>query len=251
MRGKTISISLARKLVIDVMHASVPLVAVKRTLNLERLAKARASLAVRPGWSAILAKALCIVARDEPLLRTLYLKWPWARFYELPKSIVLVALVRDDFDDGVPIMVKVGSADERSLTDLEAVMMRGKTAPIAEVPSFTRAERIARFPLLLRRLIWTITLNSGRMRSNRFGTLWITSLASLGSETVTARTPGPSLVSYGLVGPDHSMELLLHWDHRIYDGVVAARALRRLEKVLNNEIADELLAQRTVEPRPA
>ncbi len=96
-----------------------------------------------------------------------------------------------------------------------------------------------------------MVLNSGRMRSNRFGTLWITSLASLGSETVTARTPGPTLVSYGLVHPDHSMKIRLHWDHRIYDGVVATRALRRLEEVLNNEIADELLAQRTVEPLPA
>ncbi len=67
MRGKTKPISLARKLVIDLMRASVPLVAVERTLHLERLAKARASLAVRPGWSAIMAKALCIVARDEPL----------------------------------------------------------------------------------------------------------------------------------------------------------------------------------------
>jgi hypothetical protein len=38
------------------------------------------------------------------------------------------------------------------------------------------------------------------------------------------------------------MEILLHWDHRIYDGVLAARALQKLEDVLNGEIADELLA---------
>jgi len=251
MQGKTKPISLARRLVIDLMRASVPLVAVERTLHLERLTTARATLAVRPGWSALMAKALCIVARDEPWLRTLYLTWPWARFYELPKSIVLVALVRDDFDDGVPIMLKLGSADERSLTDLESAMLRGKNAPIAEVPSFTRTARVARLPLLVRRLIWTMVLNSGRMRANRFGTLWITSLASLGSETVTARTPGPTLVSYGLVHADHSMNIRLHWDHRIYDGVVATRALRRLEDVLNNEIANELLAQRTAEPLPA
>lgn len=251
MKGKTKSISLARKLVIDMMRASVPLVAVERTLRLERLVNARASLVVRPGWSTLMAKALAIVARDEPWLRTLLLKWPWARFYELPKSTVLVALVRDDFDDGVPIMMKLGPADERSLANLEADMLRAKTAPIGEVPSFARTAQIARLPLLLRRLIWTVTLNSGRMRSNRFGTLWITSLASLGSETVTARTPGPTLVSYGLVHTDHSMKVRLHWDHRVYDGAVATRALLRLEEVLNNEIADELLAQRAAEPLSA
>jgi hypothetical protein len=59
-----------------------------------------------------------------------------------------------------------------------------------------------------------------------------------------ARTPGPSLISYGLVRPDHTMELLFHWDHRVYNGILAARALARLEDVLNGEIADELLAAR-------
>jgi pyruvate/2-oxoglutarate dehydrogenase complex dihydrolipoamide acyltransferase (E2) component len=35
---------------------------------------------------------------------------------------------------------------------------------------------------------------------------------------------------------------LFHWDHRIYDGALAARALRDLEDVLNTVIAEELLA---------
>jgi Cu/Ag efflux pump CusA len=97
-------------------------------------------------------------------------------------------------------------------------------------------------PLPLRRLIWTIGLNIGRQRANYFGTFAITSLAALGSETVVAHTPGPAFITYGLVQPDHSMELLFHWDHRIYDGIIAARAMRRLEAVLNTEIAEELLA---------
>ncbi len=37
------------------------------------------------------------------------------------------------------------------------------------------------------------------------------------------------------------MDVLLHFDHRVYDGVVCARALRRLEEVLNGDIADELM----------
>jgi len=28
--------------------------------------------------------ATCIVARDDPWLRTFYLKWPWPHFYEVP-----------------------------------------------------------------------------------------------------------------------------------------------------------------------
>jgi hypothetical protein len=242
MRGTTRPISLSRKLIIDLMDASVPLVVVRRTFTLERLAKARASLTERPGWSTIIAKAFCIVARDEPWLRTFYLKWPVPHFYELPKSVAMLAVIREDIDKEAPIVMKIGAADELSLETIEAIIRTSKTAPLDQVPQMQRALRVARLPRPIRRLIWAFALNVGRQRANHFGTLSITSIASLGSETVVARTPGPNLLSYGLVKPDHTMELLLHWDHCIYDGVVAARALQRLEEVLNGEIADELLA---------
>lgn len=240
MLGKVKPISLGRKLVLDLLHASIPLVVVKRTMEIERLVTARASLAVRPGWSTIIAKAFCIVARDEPCLRTFYLKWPWPHFYEVPKSVAMVAVVRADLD--VPVMLKVGSADEFSLADVDAFIQRGKHSPAEEVPSLRRMLRIARLPLPLRRLLWSIGLNVGRQRANYFGTFAITSLASLDVETIVARTPGPAFITYGAIRPDHTMELLFHWDHRIYDGFQVARALRRLEDVLNTDIADEMLA---------
>jgi hypothetical protein len=241
MKGKFKSINLARKLVIDLMHVSVPLVVVKRTMKLERLVQARAQLAVRPGWMPILAKAICLVAREEPWLRTYYLRWPWPHFYELPRSVAMAAIIRDSFDKEVPMLLKVGAADEMPLSAIETLLQRGKNAPLDQVPDLDRVIRIMRLPMLLRRLIWAFGLNIGRQRGNHFGTISITSIASLGSETVVANTPGPSLISYGMVR-GNTMELLLHWDHRIFDGIVAARALQRLEEVMNGEIADELLA---------
>jgi hypothetical protein len=242
MRGKYKSINLARKLVIDLMHVSVPLVVVKRTMKLDRLVQARAKLSVRPGWTPIVAKAFCLVAREEPWLRTFYLPWPWPHFYELPRSVVMAAIIRDSFDKEVPILLKIGSADEMPLTEVEAALQRGKNAPLDQVPALKRIFKIMRLPLPLRRLVWAFGLNIGRQRANNFGTISITSIASLGSETVVANTPGPSLISYGMVRSDNTMELLFHWDHRIFDGIVAARALQKLEDVMNGEITDELLA---------
>ena len=245
MKGKVRPISLARKFVIELMNASVPLVSVKRVLKLDRLVTARAQLDARPGWAPMILKAFCIVAREEPSLRMFYLKWPWPHFYELPRSVGMAGIVRDSLDKDVPIVLKLGPADEHSLVELETMIQRGKYAPLDEVPSIKRVLRITALPLPLRRLLWTITMMSGRQRANHVGTFAITSLATLGSETVVARSPGPSMMTYGLLRPDNTMEVLFQWDHRIYDGVLAARAMQRLEEVLNDEIVSELQADVT------
>lgn len=242
MKGKFKAISLARRLVIDLMHVSVPLVVVKKTLKLDRLAQARAQLAVRPGWTPIIAKAFCIVARDEPWLRTFYMKYPWPHFYEVPRSVAMAAIIRDSFDTDVPILLKIGSADEMPLSAVETVLQSGKNAPLNEVPALERVMRITKLPMPLRRAFWTFGLHVARQRANNFGTFAITSLATTGSETVVLNSPGPSMMTYGLVKPDNTMEILLHWDHRIYDGILAARALQKLEDVMNGAIVDELLA---------
>lgn len=242
MRGKFKPISLARRLVIDLMHFSAPLVIVKRTMKLDRLVQMRSTLAARPGWTPMIAKAFCLVAREEPWLRTFYLTWPWPHFYEVPRSVAMAAIIRDSFDKDVPVLLNIGSADAMPLAEVEAILQRGKNAPLEEVPALRRILRINGLPMPLRRLVWWMGLNYGRLRANNFGTFAITSVATLGSETVVLNAPGPSMITYGLLKPDNTMELLLHWDHRIYDGVLACRALQRLEDVLNGDIADELLA---------
>ena len=174
MKGKVKSINLARRLVIDLMHVSVPLVVVKKTLKLDRLAQARAQLATRPGWTPIIAKAFCIVARDEPWLRTFYLQWPWPHFFEVPRSVAMAAIIRDSFDTEVPILLKIGSADEMPLAAVETVLKNGKNAPLKDVPALDRVMRITRLPMPLRRAFWSFGLNVGRQRANNFGTFAIT-----------------------------------------------------------------------------
>ena len=79
MRGTVRKISIPRRLVADLMHASirVPFVSLTRTLHVRQLLEARALAAQPPGWAAIFVKAFSLVAKDQPVLRTLYAKWPW------------------------------------------------------------------------------------------------------------------------------------------------------------------------------
>ena len=91
MRGTVRKISMPRRLVADLMHASVrvPFVSLTRSVNVRPLLEARTQAARPPGWAAIFVKAFALVAREQPILRTLYVKWPLPGFFELPRSVAM------------------------------------------------------------------------------------------------------------------------------------------------------------------
>ena len=242
MRGTVQKISLPRRLIADLMHASagVPFVSLRRSLDIGPLLEAREDAATRPGWAAIFAKAFCLVARDEPVLRTLYAKWPWPHFYQLPRSVGMIAIARIEAGEDCVLMQKVPAADELPLLEVDAVIRHAKHAPAAEVPAFRKILRATALPLPLRRLVWMIGLNFGRQRANYFGSFALTSVAAQGGGELHALSPGPFIVSYGTVNRDQTIDVVIRWDHRITDAALIARALTRLEQVLNGEIAAEL-----------
>jgi hypothetical protein len=253
MRGTVRSISIPRRLVADLMHASirVPFVSLARPLNVRQLLEARALAARPPGWAAIFVKAFSLVAKDEPALRTLYAKWPWPSFYELPRSIAMVAIARIEDGQDCVLPQKVPAADELPLTEIDAQIRHAKDAPISEVPAFRKILRVTRLPLLLRRLMWLIGLNFGRQRANWFGSFGVTSVAAYGAGELHALSPGPFILSYGVAEPDQTIDVVIRWDHRITDAALIAKALTRLEQVLNTEIAAELRSHRQqAEPKP-
>jgi len=253
MRGTVRKITLPRRLVADLMHASirVPFVSLTRPLNIRGLSEARAQAAVRPGWAAIFVKAFALVAREQPVLRTLYVKWPTPAFYELPRSVAMVAIARVEDGQDCVLPQKVTAPDEMSLAEVDAMIRHAKEAPIDEVPSFRKILRTTRLPLPLRRLAWAIGLNFGRQRANWFGSFGVTSVAAYGAGELHALSPGPFILSYGVEKSDQTVDVVLRWDHRITDAALMAKALNRLEQVLNTEISSELRANRQqTEPKP-
>jgi hypothetical protein len=242
-----------RRLVADLMHASirVPFVSLARPLNVRQLLEARALAARPPGWAAIFVKAFSLVARDEPALRTLYAKWPWPSFYELPRSIAMVAIARVEDGQDCVLPQKVPAADELPLTEIDAEIRHAKDAPISEVPAFRKILLVTRLPLPVRRLMWLIGLSFGRQRANWFGSFGVTSVAAYGAGELHALSPGPFILSYGMAEPDQTIDVVIRWDHRITDAALIAKALTRLEQVLNTEIAAELRSHRQqAEPKP-
>ena len=246
MRGTVRKISMPRRHIIDLMHASigVPLISLTRPLDVRSLLEARALAAWPPGWAAIFVKAFALVAKDQPELRTLYAKWPWPSFYELPKNIAMVAIARVEDGEDCVLPQKVRAADELPLAEVDAQIRHAKDAPVDEVPAFRKILRVTRLPLPLRRLFWAVGLNFGRQRANWFGNFGVTSVAAYGAGELHALSPGPYIVSYGVVAPDQTVDVVIRWDHRVADAALIAKVLTRLEQVLNTEIAAELRGSR-------
>ena len=153
------------------------------------------------GWAAIFVKAFALVARDEPVLRTLYAKWPWPRFYELPNSVALVAIARVQDGEDCVMPQRDRGPEAMSLAEVDAEIRHAKTAPIDEVPMFRKIMRATRLPLPLRRLIWAVGLNFGRQRGNWFGSFAVSSVAAYGGGELHAITPGPLSSAMGWSSP--------------------------------------------------
>ena len=253
MRGTVRKISLPRRFIDDLMRASmrVPFVSLARPLDIRELIEARALATQPPGWAAIFVKAFALVAKDEPVLRTLYAKWPWPHFYELPRSVGMVAVARVEDGQDCILPEKVASADATPLPEIDAQIRRARDAPIEEIPAFRKILMATRLPLPLRRFVWLVGLNLPRLHANNFGSFGVTSVAAYGAGELQALSPGPFIVSYGRVNADQTIDVLIRWDHRITDGAFIAKVLTRLEQVLNTEISAELrsLGQPS-EPKP-
>lgn len=242
MRGRPIPLAPMRRLVIDLVHFGVPSVPVERRMTLGPLVALRAACPERPAWTAIFAKAFAIVARDTPALRRAYTKFPVPRLYEYPDSAVSIAIERDHAGETGLMFYRIPRPDALPLVELSRMIRSAGTLPVEKVSAFRRAMRVSRLPLPLRRAIWWLGLNIGRLRGNYFGTFGVSVYANLGVESLHPISPLTTIINYGAIDADGSVAVRAIYDHRVMDGTTIALALRRLEETLTTVIADEMRA---------
>jgi hypothetical protein len=247
VRGRPIPLSRPRRLIGDLLHfaSGVPTVPVQRRMNLAPVVAARKVAADRPPWTAVFAKALALVAAEVPELRRAYCKFPWPHLYEYPASVAAVTVERDYRGEKAVLTVRVKDPARRPLAEVADLIRRGMTEPVDEVKDFRRALRVSGLPRLLRRLLWWVGLNVGRQRANYFGTFGVSVYSALGAESLHPLSPLTSTLNYGVFAADGTVDVRLVYDHRVADGATVARALARLEEVLNTALRDELLAGST------
>lgn len=242
-KGRYLPISPFRHLVTDLMHFSqqVPTVTAERKMNLRPLIEAREAAFPRPSWTSIFTKAFAIVSKAHPELRRSYLRFPWPRFYEHGSSIATVNVERIVNNESVILYCHISRPEARGLVEIDQVIRHHKEDPIEQVRSYQRAMSLSRWPRFLRRLAWRGALNLfGSLRCHNFGTFGISTVAGQGAGLLKLLPILTATVFYGLFDKEGGLEVRLAWDHRVFDGALAARVLVNLEETLNGPMLQEI-----------
>jgi hypothetical protein len=242
-RGRTVPLSLPRRLVGDVLHFArqIPSVPVQRRMDLGPLMAARQACPTRPSWVALFAKAYSRVAAENPRLRQSYLSFPYPRLYEHAESVATISVERHYEGEDAIFFARLKAPDRQSLESLDGQLRLWKTAPIEEVRPFRQALRFTRLPRPIRRVLWWIALNAiGARREKHFGTFGISVYSSLGVDSLHPIAPMTTLLNYGRIAADGQVDVRIVYDHRVLDGSVIGRTLVRLEEVLCGHMVAEL-----------
>jgi len=242
MRGRAIPLSLHRRWVVDMLHFArgLPTVPVQKRMLLAELVAARAACRERPRWTAIFTKAYALTAREFPELRRAYLGLPGPHLYEYPVSTACIVMERDYGGEPViwPLLVKDPAS--QPLRELSRQLTQAATAPLDQIRDFRRYMRLARLPRPLRRTLWWAGLNIGRQRGNYFGTFALSVYSVLQAESLHPLTPLTTTLNYGVLNARGGLDVRIMYDHRVMDGATVARALVRLDEILNSDLLKEV-----------
>jgi hypothetical protein len=242
MRGRSIALSRARRLVVDVLHFAhkIPTVPVQKRMSLAKVAEARAACTERPRWTAIFMRAYGLLAREVPEFRRVYVKLPFPHLYEYRSSVAGIVIEREyEGDTGIFCLTILNPA-ARTIEDLHARLEKAYTLPVEELPEVQRALRVAGLPGPLRRFVWWLGLNLSRYRAQFFATFCISVYSALKAESLHPLMPVTTLLNYGIIEPDGAVTVRIIYDHRVMNGATVARALNRLEEILTTTIVEEL-----------
>jgi hypothetical protein len=153
----------------------------------------RSKLRDPPSLTAIFVKAFAVVAAEVPELRRAYIKWPWPHLYEYADSTVSVLQERQIMGDIGVLPIRCRKPDSVPLGELSGMIRRAADAPIEASKLHRNLIALAKCPLIIRRLVWGLSLNIPRLRRHTLGTYGVSSVARWQTELGTSRTPLPLL----------------------------------------------------------
>ena len=241
--GKSRLIPRSRRLVWDLLHFNrkVPLCGHDRIMNFTDLdAVRKTSEPRRISWAALFAKAFGMVAQEFPALRQTWYRWPLAHLYQHPHSVASVAVHREYRNEPWVFWGLIESPETMSLAELEDCMQSFQESPPGVI--FRAQLKLTSWPMPIRRLIWSWNLAiAKRKRAERFGTFFLSTVGSRGTEIQVPPSVHTGCLTYGPIAANGECRVTLAYDHRVMDGVYVADCLKALESHLSKSIRQEVL----------
>lgn len=242
IRGRYFRLSLPRRWIGDVLHFArkLPSVPVERVMDLSELQEIRQQVNI--SWPALFLKAFGVASQQHPELRQALLSFPWTRCYEHPFSVASVAIERKYEGEAAVFFGQVQSPESQPLKTIDQHLKQYKSDPIETIGTYRRLIQITRWPKILRRFGWWMTLNwTGEKRAKRLGTFGMSVYSSLGASSLHPLSPLSFLLNYGVMDEHGKVSVRLVYDHRIVDGAIVARALATMESILTGPLLDEMI----------
>lgn len=222
------------------------------TINVAEVAAARRATNPPTAWSAIFIKAIALAGRDWPELRTAYLPYPWPRLYLAPTSTAAVILERQWKGAHAVFIDFVHRPETRPLPLIDYILRDFRRMRIERIGAYRRLIRLARLPWFLRRPLMSLALHwSGRLRAKYCGSFSVQSFATRRGSVMQSTTPLTFSFIHAPVRPNGDVDLQLLMDHRVIDGMQAARIVHAVEAVMKGEILAELRALAAEPPAQA
>ncbi|MCS6863909.1 MAG: hypothetical protein RMJ56_02395 [Gemmataceae bacterium] len=223
-------------------------------MKLTALVEARQRVAQPPAWTILLVKAFATLAARRPEFRRAYLPWPWPHLWQADESIASIAVEREYRGEMAVFFGFIKSPEVYSIQELMAILERWKTQPVETIHPFRRQLKYAGYPTVVRRFLWTYATSwSGQIKARNFGTFGISLTGAAGATARNLIGPLSFAINTGIFDDDGSVDVRIHFDHRVVDGMPVARALAELEQILCSDIVKELelLSNPTVRTTPS
>ncbi len=240
-QSRWVPISINRRLVLDGLYFArrVPLFPAERILDLSEVAVLRKHVPRRISWAAIFVKAYALVAKEHRPLRRTYIRWPWPHLVEEPFSTAMVVVNRQYQEEDRICWGRIAQPESKSLVDIQRQLNTYRTGEVEKV--FSQQIRLSKMPAPIRRLLYWLNMNfGGQKRAKRLGTFTMSTLAGQGAFNRGHQSFLTTSLTYGPTDEQGRSLITLLCDHRVVDGVVAARALADLESAFRGPIVGEL-----------
>lgn len=218
---------------------SFPIVSRVDVSEVENRRQSLKSKGLRVGWNAVLAHAYSRVSQEISELRDVYVARPVAYVYRHPEPVVSLTIHRRDANgQDRLIWARISSPHLLSLIELQSKIDHFATAPIQEV--YRDGLRLERRGPLLRRLNWHLLMRwCGRKRAKHLGTFSLSSLGHLGALNLYHPLVTATSLAMGQISQDGQCDFALICDHRVLDGVLAARSLLSLTDTIRKTSFDD------------